>query len=169
MTGLLNEQITALLEPSIEDMGYELVEINFLGSKQSVLQLVIERKDNEGITIEDCTIVSKSTATRLDVEDLMKQAYSLEITSPGIDRKLTKLEHYERFKGSEAFIELIIPLMRRTRFQCQLCGISGENIIKIKVLEDGRLGEEETGILLSNIKKAKLVLTDELIKASHER
>jgi ribosome maturation factor RimP len=169
MTGLLNEQITALIEPSIEDMGYELVEINLLGSRQSILQLVIERKDNEGITIDDCTIVSKSTAARLDVEDLMKQAYSLEITSPGIDRKLTKLEHYERFKGFEAYIESIIPLMGRTRLRCQLCGITGENIIKIKMLENGKLDEEETGILLSNIKKAKLVLTDELIKNSQER
>ena len=169
MTGLLNEQIITLLEPSIVDLGYELVEINFLGSKQSILQLVIERKDNEGITIEDCTIVSKSTAARLDVEDLMKQAYSLEITSPGIDRKLTKLEHYQRFKGFEAHIESIIPLMGRTRLRCQLCGVDGEEIIKFKVLENGKLDEEETGILLSNIKKAKLVLTDELIKASQER
>ena len=165
----MNEQITVLLEPSIEDMGYELVEINLLGSRKSVLQLVIERKDNEGITIDDCTIVSKSTAARLDVEDLMKQAYSLEITSPGIDRNLTKLEHYQRFKGFEVYIESIIPLIGRTRFRCRLCGINGENIIKLKMLENGKLDEEETGILFSNIKKAKLVLTDELIKTSQER
>ena len=104
MKSFLDERITEVLEPILEEKGFELIEINLSGSGNSILQLVVERLDRKNVTIDDCVSISRSAGVTLDVEDFIKNAYRLEVTSPGIDRKLTKLEHFDRYKGFEAKI-----------------------------------------------------------------
>jgi ribosome maturation factor RimP len=166
MKSFLDEKIIEILTPILEEKGFELIEINLLGSRNSILQLVVERSDRKNITIDDCVSISKSAGVTLDVEDFIKNAYRLEVTSPGIDRKLTKLEHFERYKGFEAKIEPKTPLNGHTNIKCQLCGVRDSNSIRLRLLNDGKLETDEVSILFSNVKKAKLILTDELIQAS---
>ena len=166
MKSFLDERITEVLEPILEEKGFELIEINLSGSGNSILQLVVERLDRKNVTIDDCVSISRSAGVTLDVEDFIKNAYRLEVTSPGIGRKLTKLEHFDRYKGFEAKIESRTPLNGHTNIKCQLCGVLNSNSIRLRLMNEGKLETDEINILFSNVKKAKLILTDELIQAS---
>lgn len=104
-----------LIEPVIESMGYELVLLEFSPqSRSAMLRLYIDSA--EGITLEDCEAVSREVAATLDVEDPIRQAYQLEVSSPGIDRPLAKPEHFERFVGEQAKVQLNVARNGRKRF-----------------------------------------------------
>ncbi len=124
---MLRDRLQQLLEPVIEDLGYELVLLEFAPQTGSaLLRLFIDGED--GITLEDCTKVSREVAATLDVEDPISTAYQLEVSSPGLDRPLTKPDHFVRFMGEDARIQLLAPLNGRKRFVGRIESASDEGV-----------------------------------------
>ncbi|MBV8937397.1 MAG: ribosome maturation factor RimP [Alphaproteobacteria bacterium] len=151
--------IAHAIEPSLEGMGYRLVRVVITSGRRPTLQVMAERLDDEAMTVEDCAQISHSVSAILDVADPIVGTYMLEISSPGIDRPLVRAEDYDRFSGFEARIELRRPIEGRKRFRGRLIGTLAEKV---------RLATEtgEVRLPLSDVARAKLVLTDDLIDAS---
>ena len=149
-------QIAAIIEPSLDAMGYRLVRVALLSARRATLQIMAERRDEAAMTVEDCAEISRSVSALLDVADPIAGAYTLEISSPGIDRPLVRPEDYDRFAGFEAKIELGEPLSGRKRFRGRLLGRAGDAVRLIG--EDG-----EVSLPFALITRAKLVLTDDLL------
>jgi ribosome maturation factor RimP len=150
------DDIIPLIEPSLEAMGYRLVRVAFLGARRATLQIMAERHDDAPMTVEDCTEISRSVSAILDVADPIADAYTLEVSSPGIDRPLTRPEDYDRFAGFEAKIELGEPIEGRKRFRGRLLGRAADQV---------RLAAEtgEVTLPFTAIAKAKLVITPDLL------
>lgn len=149
-------QIETMIAPSLEAMGYSVVRVSFTGGRRPTLQIMVERRDDAAMTVEDCATVSHSVSALLDVADPIAIPYHLEISSPGIDRPLVRRADYERFAGFEAKIELQRPLDGRRRFRGKLLGLADDSV---KLLIDA----EPMLLPLSSIARAKLVLSDALI------
>ncbi len=152
-------EVERLIAPAIEAMGYDIVRVLLSGSRRPRLQIMAERKDGAGMGVEDCAAVSRAAAAILDVEDPISEPYDLEVSSPGIDRPLTRLTDFERFKGFKAKIEMVLPLEGRRRWTGHLLGLEGE-VVRLET-EAG-----EAALPFAAIDRAKLVLTDELIAAA---
>lgn len=151
-------ELEQLFAPSLEALGYDVVRVTLGGGPKSrTLQVMAERKDRRTMTVEDCAEVSRVLSALLDVEDPIQGSYSLEVSSPGIDRPLVRPEDYTRFAGNEARIETRQPIDGRRRFRGRLKGVENE-----RVLMDVENSAVE--IPLSEIERGKLVLTDELLK-----
>lgn len=151
--------IGELIAPSLASMGYDLVRVQLSGGQDLRLQIMAERTDRAEMTVEDCADISRSVSAILDVEDPIKSAYTLEVSSPGLDRPLVRFEDYERFAGFEARVESTEAVEGRKRFTGKLHGIEAEDVL-IEV--DGEI----YAVPFVAIHRGKLVLTDELIKAS---
>ena len=122
------KQLQALLEPSVAALGYELLGIEHLSQgRHSLLRIYIDSPD--GITVEDCERVSHQVSGVLEVEDPIKGAYTLEVSSPGLDRPLFKPEHYERFVGEQVQVRLVRPQDGRRKFKGQLTGLRDGNVV----------------------------------------
>ena len=154
--------IAEIVEPALAAMGYRVVRVALGGGRRATLQIMAERIDDAPLTLGDCTLISHSVSALLDVADPIPGAYVLEISSPGIDRPLVRLDDYDRFRGFEARVELGSPVEGRKRFRGRLLGTAGEDI---------RLATEagETRLPFGAIARAKLVITDDLISASERR
>ena len=152
-------QVTELIEPTLHDMGFELVRVLMSGGQRPTLQVMVERSDQGPVTLDQCAVVSHAISALLDVADPLPGAYRLEVTSPGLDRPLVRRADYERFAGFEARLETELPLEGRRRFRGRLLGIADDQVRLA-------LPEGETSIPFDAIKKAKLVLTDELLAAA---
>lgn len=153
----LVEKITQLIEPVLQDRGFELVRVSYQGNdNNNTLQVMAEHKDGQNMTADDCESLSRALSAILDVEDIIAGRYLLEVTSPGIDRPLVKLQDYDRFKGREAKIETLLPIDGRKRFKGLLKGVQNNQVL---IDFEGN----EIAIDFSAISKAKLVLTDELV------
>ncbi|MCW2235602.1 ribosome maturation factor RimP [Azospirillum canadense] len=155
-------RIEQIITPSVEAMGYEVVRVQLTGGQRMVLQVMAERADGAAMTVEDCADISRAISAVLDVEDPIKSAYTLEVSSPGIDRPLTRLKDFERFAGFEAKLETRLAVDNRKRFKGMLKGVE-DGLVCIET-EQGAARLE-----FDNILRAKLVLTDELIRASQEQ
>lgn len=160
----LGAKVAALLAPSLGAMGYELVRVKLIGvpgakSISSTLQIMIDRADGRPINVDDCETASRSVSAILDVEDPISGAYNLEMSSPGIDRPLTRAKDFARFAGFEARLETGLPVDGRRRFKGELKGLAGEGLDAVQIIVDG----EEFNVPLSALSRAKLVLTDALI------
>lgn len=153
----LYDRITAIIEPSLSSMGYALVQIRLIEGGRRTLQIMAERTDSKNMTVEDCASISHSISALLDVEDPIKGAYTLEVSSPGIDRPLVKLSDFERFTNFEIKLETRLAIEGRKRFKGRLTGVKGEEI-ELKTAEG-----VEAHIPFDMIQSAKLLLTDELI------
>jgi len=165
-TGLA-QQIAAVIEPAIEDLGYRLVRVAHLGrgDKQTV-QIMAERPDGT-IAIEDCEIISRQLSPLLDAYDPMPGAYSLEVSSPGIDRPLVRPSDFEDWAGYEAKIELKELIDGRKRFRGILEGQEDDEL-RLEVDLD-QIGRQVIGLPIENIAEARLVLTDSLVRESLRR
>jgi ribosome maturation factor RimP len=152
-------QVTELIEPTLHDMGFELVRVLMSGGQRPTLQVMVERSDRGPVTLDQCAEVSHAISALLDVADPLPGAYRLEVTSPGLDRPLVRRADYERFAGFEARLETELPLEGRRRFRGRLLGIADDQVRLA-------LPEGETSIPFDAIKKAKLVLTDQLLAAA---
>lgn len=152
----IDEELEALLTPTIEAMGFEVIRVRLMGSTPQTLQVMAERPDGT-ISVDECADISRAVSAVLDVEDPVSSNYTLEVSSPGIDRPLTRLKDFERFDGLEAKIELKQSVEGQRRFRGRLDGV-----------EDGevRLATDQgiLGFALDMIDQAKLVMTDELLK-----
>jgi ribosome maturation factor RimP len=152
-------KIESMVGPSLAAMGYGIVRIAFTGGRRPTLQIMAERSDGAAMTVEDCATISHTVSALLDVADPIASSYMLEISSPGIDRPLTRRADYERFAGFEAKIEMQRPVEGRRRFRGKLMGLEGDDA---KLL----VGPDMLRLPLDAIARAKLVLTDELIAAT---
>jgi ribosome maturation factor RimP len=152
-------KIEGIIGPSLAAMGYSVVRVAFTGGRRPTLQIMAERNDDAAMTVEDCAAISHTVSALLDVADPIASAYMLEISSPGIDRPLTRRADYERFAGFEAKVEMQRPVEGRRRFRGKLMGLEGDDA---KLL----VGPEMLRLPLDAIARAKLVLTDELIAAT---
>jgi len=123
-----HDELLKLLEPTIERLGYELSDLEVkVGGKHGVLRVFIDKPD--GIGLHDCEKVSLAVSALLDVEDPLPGHYDLEVSSPGLDRKLTKLEHFQRFEGETVKVQMRFPLEGRRRFRGTLVSSDDENIV----------------------------------------
>jgi ribosome maturation factor RimP len=155
----LQSRLETLIAPSLEGMGYELVRVMFQGKTQPTLQIMAERKDGAAMTVDDCAEISRSLSALLDVEDPIQGGYVLEVSSPGIDRPLTRPKDFIAWAGHEAKIESLVAVDGRKRFRGTLLGLDDEGRVRLQT---------DTGEALippADIKVAKLVLTDALIDA----
>jgi len=152
-------KIESMIGPSLAAMGYSIVRVAFTGGRRPTLQIMAERVDNVMMTVDDCATISHTVSALLDVADPIDSAYQLEISSPGIDRPLTRRADYERFAGFEAKIDMLRPIEGRRRFRGTLMGVEGDDA---KLL----VGADTLLLPLDAVARAKLVLTDELIAAT---
>ena len=152
----LLRRIEDIVAPTIVGMGYELVRVAM--SKGGTLQIMIEPADGRAMDIEACAVLSRALSAVLDVEDPMPGSYTLEVSSPGIDRPLTRPKDFARWAGHIARLETAEPVEGRRRFKGTLLGLEGD-LVKLR-LEDGK----ETQVPLSAVSKAKLEMTDALIE-----
>ncbi len=155
-------EIARIVEPSLEAMGYRVVRIALTGVQRATLQIMAERRDEAAMTVEDCADISRSVSALLDVADPIAGAYTLEVSSPGIDRPLVRPEDYDRFAGFEARIELSEPHGGRKRFRGRLLGRVDDQI---------RLSDEtgEIRLPIAAVTRAKLVLTDDLLALAQRK
>lgn len=156
--GDLAERLAELVCPTIEGMGYLLVRAVVSGRQRMHVQIMVERTDDAPMQVDDCAEVSRAVSAVLDVADPVPGTYTLEISSPGIDRPLVRLVDYDRFAGFEAKIELARLIDGRRKYQGRLLGTEGEQVRL-------RVGTDEVAVAFVDILRAKLVLTDDLIRA----
>lgn len=159
------QEIERLIAPSVEAAGYDLVQIRFLQGNGETLQVMAERKDRRPISVQDCGEISRMISGILDVEDPFPGAYHLEVSSPGIDRPLVRLDDYIRFAGFEAKIEAGRSIAGRRRFQGRLKGVAGEAVL---IDCDDRDEPKPVEIPFADIRRAMLVMTDELVAAAED-
>ena len=149
----MRDALMRLLEPPIEALDYELVDVEFAREGQGgVLRIFIDRRaenPGNGITVDDCARVSHAVSELLESEDPIKGHYTLEVSSPGFDRILRKRAHFERFVGERIFAELKLPINGRRRFAGVLKSIAGDSIV---MDVDGQAHE----LPLERIQKARL-------------
>ena len=153
--------LQSLIEPAAAAEGLALVRVKMIGgASDPTLQVMAERPDTRQLTLEDCARLSRRLSELLDEADPIEHAYRLEVSSPGIDRPLTRLKDYDDWKGHEARITLAEKLDGRKIFTGQLTGVEGDTVL----VDVQGLGP--TGLPFSSIHSAKLVMTDKLIQAT---
>lgn len=145
-------------------MGYELIRVRIIGSGRPVLQLMAERADGT-MTIDGCEELSRAVSAALDVDDPISGRYTLEVSSPGIDRPLTRPKDFETWAGHLAKVELHTPVDGRKRFRGILDGYE-DGELRIAVEIEGFSEPQVIGLPFNDVNDAKLVLTDDLIKQS---
>jgi ribosome maturation factor RimP len=156
----LESRLATIVAPALEAMGYELVRVAVLARDRPTVQVMADKADGSQITVADCEAISHALSAMLDVEDPIPVAWSLEISSAGIDRPLTRPKDWNRFAGHLARAETIAPIDGRKRFSGVVLG-ADDTAARMR-LEDG----SEIALPLTGLRRAKLVLTDALIEAA---
>ena len=151
----IDRRLAEIVRPVIEGMGFELVRLRLMSGKTRILQIMADRPDG-GIEIDDCGEISTMVSAVLDVEDPLEEAYVLEVSSPGIDRPLTRFKDFDAWEGYEARLETTELIDGRRRFKGTLAGTEADEVL-IEI-EEGTIG-----LKFEWLSDAKLVLTDELI------
>lgn len=155
----MDRRIAGIISPTVADMGFELVRVRLMSGRVATLQVMAERPDG-GMEVEDCAQLSRRISAVLDVEDPISGEYNLEVSSPGIDRPLTRPADFERWAGWTARLETEELIDGRKRFKGELRGVEdGEILIEIEP-------DQVIGLEFDWLSDAKLVLTDELIAES---
>jgi ribosome maturation factor RimP len=164
-TGLA-AQIAAIAEPVLADLGFRLVRVVLSGRNGSTVQIMAERPDGM-LTVEECAEISRRLSPVLDAHDPIHGQYTLEVSSPGIDRPLVRPSDFEAWAGHEAKIEMKELISGRKRFRGMLEGVEGDEV-RIEV-EIDQIGRQVVGLPVGLIGEARLVLTDELIRETLRR
>jgi ribosome maturation factor RimP len=153
----MEEKITALIESTINDLGLDLVKLTFQGGGRKILEIHIDRKDGNKVQVKDCREVSKNISAILDVEDIIKDKYFLEVSSAGVERPLVKLEDFERFIDREIKLKLKEPHNGKFSFKGKITEVKNRDIV---------IKSKNVHLVFSydNIKGANLVLTDEIFR-----
>ena len=160
MTFLSREhKVEAMITPAIESMGYDLVRVLITGTKDVTLQIMAERKDGAEMDVEDCAAISREISAILDVEDPISETYSLEVSSPGLDRPLVRQLDFERYAGFDIKLEMDRPIDGRKKYKGQLLGIK-DNLVELAS------GADKVLLPFDDIRQAKLILTDQLLAAT---
>jgi ribosome maturation factor RimP len=154
----IDRRLASIVTPVIEGLGYELVRLRLMSGKRIILQIMADKPEG-GIVVDDCAKISTAVSAVLDVEDPIEDEYALEVSSPGIDRPLTRLKDFETFNGYQVKLMTHDLIEGRKRFSGELRGVEdGEILIEI--------AEGTIGLQFDWLAEAKLVLTDELIAES---
>lgn len=156
----LEARLVAIIAPRLELMGFELVRVAVLGRERPTVQIMADRADGSQITVEDCQTISHDISAAIDVDDPIPGAWTLEVSSAGIDRPLTRIKDWNRFAGHLVRIETFFPQNGRRRFAGVVLG-ADETAARVR-LDDG----QEVAIRHPDIRRAKLVLTDALIEVT---
>lgn len=154
----MDRRIAGIIEPTVKAMGFRLVRVRLLSGRTSTLQIMAERPDG-GMEVEDCAQLSRRLSAVLDVEDPISGEYTLEVSSPGIDRPLTSLEDFDRWSGWIAKLETEELIDGRKRFKGELRGVEDDEILI-------EIAEGVVGLQFEWLADARLVMTDELIAES---
>ncbi len=141
-------ELRKLIEPAVTAMGFELVGVEFIHGKRGLLRIYIDHED--GIGVDDCSAVSYQVSGLLDVEDPIRGQYTLEVSSPGLDRPLFQARDYERFAGYDVKLRLSVPVAGRRRFKGTLVGLRDDRVVL-------RMDDEELVVPLHEIDQARLV------------
>ena len=158
----IDRRLAEIVAPVIEELGYELVRVRLMGGQAKTLQIMADRPGG-GIEVDDCAKISTAVSATLDVEDPLEEAYTLEVSSPGIDRPLTRLKDFDLWDGYEAKLETREMIDGRRRFKGRLAGTDGDEVL-LTLPPLGEDGEPLTiGLQFDWLSDAKLVLTDDLI------
>lgn len=158
----IDRRLAAIVRPAVEAAGFELVRLRLMGGKTKTLQIMADRPEG-GIQIDELGEITHAVSAVLDVEDPLEDAYTLEVSSPGIDRPLTRLKDFDAHAGYEARLETSELIDGRRRFKGTLAGTEGDEVL----ISIDNEGEEVTiGLRFDWLSDAKLVLTDELIAES---
>lgn len=152
----MDRRIAEIITPVLEGMGFELVRVRLMGGEYKTLQIMVERPTG-GIEVDECAAISTAVSATLDVEDPILEAYTLEVSSPGIDRPLTRLKDFATWVGYEAKLETLEMIDGRRRFKGPLAGTEGDEVLI-------NIDEGTIGLKFEWLSEAKLVLTDELIR-----
>ena len=152
----MDKKLAELLNPILEDLGFEMVRVRLSNGNPSTLQIMADRLDGQ-IGVDELAEINTSVGTILDVEDPIPENYTLEISSPGIDRPLTRIKDFDSFQGFEAKIETTELIDGRRRFRGVLAGVNNDEVLIN--LEEGTIGLKFTWL-----SDARLVLSDDLIK-----
>ena len=155
-------RIERMIAPAVEDMGFRLVRVMVSGGGKPRLQVMAERRDGKGMGVDDCAGISREISAVLDVEDPFDGVYTLEVSSPGIDRPLVTAQDFERFAGFEVKVETGRLIGGRKRFRGQLIGFQDG---RVRIMVDGATLD----LPYPDIQRAKLVLTDDLLAACGEK
>ena len=156
----IDKRLAEIVRPVIEDLGFELVRIRLMGGETKTLQIMAERPEG-GIEVDQCADISNAVSAVLDVEDPILDAYNLEVSSPGIDRPLTRLKDFDTFEGYDAKLETSELIDGQRRFRGILAGIEGEDVL-VNIQQGGDV--VTVGLNIDWLTDAKLVMTDELIR-----
>ncbi|WP_413717855.1 ribosome maturation factor RimP [Silicimonas sp. MF1-12-2] len=156
----IDRRLAEIITPVIEDMGFELVRVRLMGGQTKTLQIMADRPEG-GIEVDDCADISTAVSATLDVEDPLEDAYTLEVSSPGIDRPLTRLKDFATWEGYVARLETEEMIDGRKRFKGILMGVEGDEVL-IEIEVNGE--PTVIGLKFDWLADAKLVLTDELIR-----
>ena len=157
----LEARITTIVEPSLEHLGFELVRVAVLGRERPTVQIMVDRTDGATVSIDDCEQLGRHFNAVMNVEDPIPGAWTLEVSSPGIDRPLTRVKDWNRFAGHLARAEVVAPIDGRKRFSGIVLG-ADDKIARLR-LDDG----SEVALPMTDMRRAKLVLTDALIEATN--
>ncbi|MEJ2017647.1 MAG: ribosome maturation factor RimP [Maritimibacter sp.] len=155
----MDRKLAGIVRPVIEGMGYELVRLRLMGGETKTLQIMAEKPEG-GIEVDDLAEINTALGAVLDVEDPIVENYTLEVSSPGIDRPLTRLKDFDTWDGYIAKIETSVMIDGRKRFKGALAGTEGEEVL-IEIEDQGT--PVTIGLTFDLLAEAKLVLTDELI------
>ncbi len=160
-----DRRLAEVIEPTVMAMDFELVRVRLQGSddQRRTLQIMAERGDGT-MTVEDCAQLSRAVSAVLDVEDPIDGEYILEVSSPGIDRPLTRLKDFATWAGFEAKLELAVPRDGRRRFKGRLRGLDGDAVLIDAQGADGR--QVVTALPFVDLAEARLVITDDLLAAA---
>jgi ribosome maturation factor RimP len=156
----MDRRIIEIITPTIEDLGYEVVRVRLMTGKESILQIMVQKPDGT-IEVDECGEVSTAVSALLDIEDPISDVFTLEVSSPGIDRPLTRLKDFDQWVDNEAKIETEELIDGRRRFKGMLRGTEGDEVL-IEIEEKGQA--LTIGLKFEWLTDAKLVLTDELIR-----
>ncbi len=151
----IDKRLAEIVRPLIEALGFELVRIRLMAGKKATLQIMADRPDG-GIEVDDCAEISTAVSAVLDVEDPIEGEYTLEVSSPGIDRPLTRLKDFDTWQGYDARLETSELIDGRKRFRGILRGTEGDEVLI-------EIPEGVIGLKFDWLAEAKLILTDELI------
>ena len=156
----MDQRVAEIITPMLEGMGYELVRLRLMGGKTGTLQVMADKPEG-GIEVDDCAQISTALGALLDVEDPISAPYTLEVSSPGIDRPLTRLKDFDIWESYVAKLETTELIDGQRKFKGVLQGIEGDEVL----IEIESHGEPVTiGLKFEWLSDAKLVLTDELIR-----
>ena len=153
----MEQRVTNLIESTVTTLGFDIVKVIIHGTSTKVVEILIERIDGEKVQVNDCQIVSRNISALLDVEDIIPGKYFLEVSSAGVERPLVKITDFDKFAGREVKIRLKAAFNGNLTYKGQLLGVEGEKVkLKSKNIE--------MFFDYSNIKNAKLVLTDDMFR-----